>query len=55
MYDKVINDLKEENTKNNPLNHGLDPEMDLRNVNFATGENHYLSENPSQDEQYTGR
>ncbi|MBD8070479.1 hypothetical protein [Bacillus sp. PS06] len=23
----------------------LDPEMDLRNINFATGENKYLNEN----------
>jgi hypothetical protein len=44
MYEKVINDLKEENTKNKQLNHGLDPELDLRNINFATGENHYLNE-----------
>ncbi|QOR66048.1 hypothetical protein IM538_20070 [Cytobacillus suaedae] len=53
MYDKVINDLKEENTNKHKLNLGLDPELDLRNVNFATGENHYLSENVN--EEYTGR
>lgn len=45
MYDKVINNLKEENTNNKQVNLGLDPELDLRNVNFATGENHYLNDN----------
>ena len=27
----------------------LDPEMDLRNINFATGENRYLVEKQQQD------
>ncbi|MCA1031657.1 hypothetical protein LCL95_11535 [Bacillus timonensis] len=27
-----------------PLLSGIEPELDLRNVNFATGENHYINE-----------
>jgi len=27
----------------------LDPEMDLRNINFATGENRYLTEHNEDD------
>ncbi len=29
---------------------GLDPELDLRNINFATGENKYLNENQNLEE-----
>ncbi|MFC4323484.1 hypothetical protein [Litchfieldia salsa] len=47
MYNdkKVENSLIEQLTQEEHVNQ-LDPEMDLRNVNFATGENKYLTENP---------
>ncbi|MDF0727408.1 hypothetical protein PY093_11990 [Cytobacillus sp. S13-E01] len=28
----------------------LDPELDLRNINFATGENHYLTQSGEDEE-----
>jgi hypothetical protein len=42
--EKIERSMKEEFNQEEHVNQ-LDPEMDLRNINFATGENSYLIEN----------
>ncbi|WP_189655254.1 hypothetical protein [Bacillus sp. HNG] len=44
MEDRNRDTLRYIQSKEEQLVNQLDPELDLRNINFATGENEYLNE-----------
>ncbi|MEH7382801.1 hypothetical protein V7138_20220 [Bacillus sp. JJ1533] len=44
MKDRDRDTLRYIQSKDEQLVNQLDPELDLRNINFATGENEYLNE-----------
>ena len=50
MYENIQNssDITEDKRKKHRID--LDPELDLRNINFATGENHYLAQSGEDEE-----
>ena len=50
MYENIQYNLDIAANKRNKNRNDLDPELDLRNINFATGENQFLTQNSVEED-----